>query len=84
MNTVIVTGLSGSGKSIALKALEDLGYYCIDNLPAVLLPNVADEILSGRAEPVQQHHEQIVAASHHAGSQITEALKLHRCTYSAV
>lgn len=35
---VIVTGLSGSGKSIALKALEDSGYYCVDNLPATLLP----------------------------------------------
>ncbi len=37
MQLVIVTGLSGSGKSIALKALEDSGFYCIDNLPASLL-----------------------------------------------
>ena len=35
---LIVTGLSGSGKSIVLKALEDSGYYCVDNLPARLLP----------------------------------------------
>jgi len=34
MSLLIVSGLSGSGKSIALQALEDLGYYCIDNLPA--------------------------------------------------
>ena len=34
---VIVTGLSGSGRSAALKAFEDLGYYCVDNLPLVLL-----------------------------------------------
>ena len=40
MNFFIVSGLSGSGKSIALQALEDLGYYCIDNLPAVLLPEI--------------------------------------------
>ena len=33
---VVVTGLSGSGKSIALHALEDLGFYCIDNLPVSL------------------------------------------------
>ena len=35
--TIIVSGLSGSGKSVALHALEDLGYYCIDNMPAGLL-----------------------------------------------
>ena len=35
---VIVSGLSGSGKSVALKTFEDLGYYCVDNLPAELLP----------------------------------------------
>lgn len=37
MQLVIVTGLSGSGKSVVLKALEDSGYYCVDNLPATLL-----------------------------------------------
>jgi len=36
--TVIITGLSGSGKSTAMRALEDAGFYCIDNLPPVLLP----------------------------------------------
>ncbi len=35
---VIVTGLSGSGKSTALRALEDIGFFCVDNLPVVLLP----------------------------------------------
>ena len=44
MNITIISGLSGSGKSIALQVLEDLGYYCIDNLPAVLLPQFADEL----------------------------------------
>lgn len=40
MNTeiVIVTGMSGAGKSIVLKALEDLGFFCVDNLPSVLVP----------------------------------------------
>jgi UPF0042 nucleotide-binding protein len=38
MQVVLVSGLSGAGKSVALKLLEDLGYYCIDNLPATLLP----------------------------------------------
>ena len=36
---IIVTGLSGSGKSTAIKALEDVGFFCVDNLPVVLLPN---------------------------------------------
>lgn len=38
MHVVIVTGLSGSGKSTAIRVLEDLGFYCIDNLPVVLMP----------------------------------------------
>ena len=38
MQLILVTGLSGSGKSIALAVLEDSGYYCVDNLPAHLLP----------------------------------------------
>ncbi len=37
MRLIIVSGLSGSGKSVALHVLEDLGYYCIDNIPAGLL-----------------------------------------------
>lgn len=41
---IIISGLSGSGKSIALHALEDLGYYCIDNMPAALLRSLLDEI----------------------------------------
>lgn len=38
MHLVVVSGLSGSGKSVALHMLEDLGYYCVDNIPAGLLP----------------------------------------------
>ena len=38
INIVIISGLSGSGKSTALKTIEDLGFYCIDNLPIILLP----------------------------------------------
>lgn len=51
MNFFLVSGLSGSGKSIALQALEDMGYYCIDNLPANLLARFAVEVMS-------QNHEQ--------------------------
>ena len=42
MEMVLITGMSGSGKSVALHALEDAGYYCVDNLPPeLLLPFVA-------------------------------------------
>jgi UPF0042 nucleotide-binding protein len=45
---VVVTGLSGSGKTAALKALEDLGFFCVDNLPAPLLPKFLElSVLSG-------------------------------------
>jgi RNase adapter protein RapZ len=39
---IVLTGLSGSGKSQAIRALEDLGYFCVDNLPATLIPTLAD------------------------------------------
>jgi UPF0042 nucleotide-binding protein len=42
---VIISGLSGSGKSVALHALEDLGFYCIDNIPTTLLRSFVDELL---------------------------------------
>ena len=44
MELIILTGLSGSGKSIALRVLEDAGYYCIDNLPATLLPQISHHL----------------------------------------
>lgn len=44
MNIVIVSGRSGSGKSITLNVLEDLGFYCIDNLPAPLVPTLITHI----------------------------------------
>lgn len=42
MQLVLLTGMSGSGKSVALNVLEDGGYYCVDNLPATLLPGLVD------------------------------------------
>lgn len=44
MQLILISGLSGSGKSIALKILEDSGFYCVDNLPSPLLPNVVETI----------------------------------------
>lgn len=45
MKLAIITGLSGSGKSVALHTLEDEGYYCVDNLPLFLLPQLAVELV---------------------------------------
>src|ERR1700723_4807295 len=42
---VIITGMSGSGKASVLKAFEDLGYYCVDNLPVELIPRFAEMAL---------------------------------------
>ena len=38
MNLLIVTGMSGAGKSLAANALEDMGYYCVDNIPPAIIP----------------------------------------------
>lgn len=44
---IIVTGMSGAGKSQAVKVLEDIGYFCIDNLPPVLIPKFAELCVKG-------------------------------------
>ncbi|HWA39235.1 MAG TPA: RNase adapter RapZ, partial [Burkholderiales bacterium] len=52
MQLVLVSGLSGSGKSIALHVLEDSGYYCVDNLPATLLLETIDFLAAAGHERV--------------------------------
>lgn len=71
---IIVTGLSGSGKSIALRALEDSGYYCIDNLPATMLPQIAQHLGSERLSGV--NHDR-VAISIDSRSAAIETLPAH-------
>jgi len=50
LNIVIITGLSGSGKSMAIDALEDVGYFCVDNLPVLLLPKFLELRSDGVSE----------------------------------
>ena len=50
MRFVIVTGMSGAGKSTALKMLEDAGYFCVDNLPVALVSKFADLIFHQSGE----------------------------------
>ncbi|NMC66109.1 MAG: RNase adapter RapZ [Acidobacteria bacterium] len=47
---IIITGLSGSGKTVVIRFLEDLGYYCVDNLPAKLIPGLIDLWQKGKVE----------------------------------
>lgn len=51
MRTVIISGRSGSGKSTALHVMEDAGFYCIDNLPAALLPALVENMIHSSEKP---------------------------------
>jgi UPF0042 nucleotide-binding protein len=64
MQVVLISGLSGSGKSIALNVLEDSGYYCVDNLPAPLLSDLAAYLR------LEGHHRVAVAVDMRGGSSI--------------
>ena len=67
MQLIVISGVSGSGKSIALNVLEDAGYYCVDNLPAPLLPELVRHLrLEG--------HERVAAAVDMRGGSSIAAL----------
>ena len=76
---IIVTGLSGSGKSIALHALEDSGFYCIDNLPATMLPQIAEHLQAedNRPENAKVLNHDRVAISIDSRSVAIETLPTH-------
>ncbi|HRT69905.1 MAG TPA: RNase adapter RapZ [Syntrophales bacterium] len=50
VRVVVITGMSGSGKSTALRALEDIGFFCVDNLPVILLPKFLEVQADGARE----------------------------------
>jgi len=50
MRFVIITGMSGAGKSSAVRSLEDIGYYCIDNMPPALIPKFAEICFGGKGK----------------------------------
>ena len=50
MRFVVVTGMSGGGKQTAMKMLEDIGFYCVDNLPVPLVPTFAELLMQPGSE----------------------------------
>lgn len=50
LEIVVLTGLSGSGKTLAIRAFEDIGYFCVDNLPVTLIPTFADLLTRSRQD----------------------------------
>ena len=54
MEIIIVTGLSGSGKSRAMVALEDIGYFCIDNMPPQLIPKISEICNNGKNDKLSK------------------------------
>jgi len=65
MQLILISGVSGSGKSIALNVLEDAGYYCVDNLPVALLPRLVESLAGSGNERVA------VAADMRSGASIS-------------
>ena len=70
MQINLITGISGSGKSVALRAFEDAGYDCVDNLPVTLLENLITTLVSENSESVA------VAIDARRGKSISELPKI--------
>jgi RNase adapter protein RapZ len=75
MQLILISGLSGSGKSIALKVLEDAGYYCVDNLPVTLLPQLVSHLRAGGYTRVGVAADVRSGASIAAMPQVTAGLR---------
>ena len=65
MNWILISGLSGAGKSIAMRALEDLGFFCVDNLPMTMVPALVDQVR--RAGTDRERHVAVVVDARGAG-----------------
>ena len=50
IHLIVLTGMSGGGKTVALRALEDLEFYCVDNLPSALLPQLVNAVIKGNSK----------------------------------
>ena len=83
MEFIIISGLSGAGKSKAASFMEDMGFFCVDNLPAPLIPNVAELGMAGTGE----YDRVVLVTDVRSGTnfsalfQSLEALKGMKCPY---
>ncbi len=66
---LIVSGMSGAGKSKTISILEDIGYYCVDNLPAPLIPKLAEQCMAGSVR-----YDQVAVVNDIRGGQTFDAL----------
>ena len=82
MDLIIVTGMSGAGKSVAVNALEDLGYYCVDNLPPELIVKISDIFnLSDAVSKIAVVVDMRAGALFDTFGQALETLKEHNIDY---
>lgn len=65
MNWILISGLSGAGKSIAMRALEDLGYFCVDNLPMTMVPALVEQVRAAGTD--RERHVAVVVDARGAG-----------------
>ena len=76
MHVVVVTGMSGSGKSVVMDVLEDIGYYCIDNLPPQLMGKFVDICRES-----ENHLQKLaIAADLRSGDMFTDAYRTHNAS----
>jgi len=77
LRIVLLTGMSGGGKSTAIRALEDAGWFCIDNLPVLLVPKLLELVVHGASDEV--HRLALVIDAARAGSSIRRRRRWTRC-----
>lgn len=79
MNWILISGLSGAGKSIAMRALEDLGFFCVDNLPMTMVPALVEQVRATGTD--RERHVAVVVDARGAGrglekfSEVVEELR---------
>jgi UPF0042 nucleotide-binding protein len=65
VNWILISGLSGAGKSIAMRALEDLGFFCVDNIPMTMVPALAEQVRAAGTD--QGRHVAVVVDARGVG-----------------
>lgn len=77
MELIIISGRSGAGKSVALRALEDIGYYCVDNIPLPLVPQLADYLAQSERSVVVSLDIRNLPENTQSIEEIIQALPAH-------